>query len=111
MGQQGQAVLFLLPSEKAYIDKLQQHGVKVQQGNLVQHVLQLQELGTAPQQVCFSPLYCPPLPSLPLPLLTLSPSLSVYLCQAQGSFMQAREPCDLLLGKCSIQRSCCYRLP
>lgn len=52
MGQQGQAVLFLLPSEKGYIDKLQQHGVKVQQGNLTQHVLQLQELGTAPQQVC-----------------------------------------------------------
>ena len=51
MGQQGQALLFLLPSEKAYIDKLQQHGVKVQQGNLMQHVLQLQELGTAPTQV------------------------------------------------------------
>lgn len=51
MGQQGQALLFLLPSEKAYIDKLQQHGVKVQQGNLMQHVLQLQELGTAPSQV------------------------------------------------------------
>ena len=51
MGQQGQALLFLLPSEKAYIDRLQQHGVKVQQGNLMQHVLQLQELGMAPPQV------------------------------------------------------------
>lgn len=52
MGQQGQAMLFLLPSEKGYIHKLQQHGVKVQQGNLMQHILLLQELGTAPVQVC-----------------------------------------------------------
>ena len=58
MGQQGQAMLFLLPSEKGYIHKLQQHGVKVQQGNLMQHILLLQELGTAPLQVCRLAMRC-----------------------------------------------------
>lgn len=41
MGQQGRAVLFLLPSERGYVDKLQQHGVQVQQGNLMQHISHL----------------------------------------------------------------------
>ncbi|KAL3160790.1 hypothetical protein ABBQ38_009201 [Trebouxia sp. C0009 RCD-2024] len=41
MGQQGRGLLFLLPSERAYVDKLQQHGVQVQQGNLMQHISHL----------------------------------------------------------------------
>ena len=41
MGQQGRAVLFLLPTERGYVDKLQQHGVQVQQGNLMQHISHL----------------------------------------------------------------------
>ncbi|KAA6429418.1 MAG: DEAD-box ATP-dependent RNA helicase 17-like [Trebouxia sp. A1-2] len=41
MGQQGRALLFLLPSEREYVDKLKGHGVQVQQGNLMQHITHL----------------------------------------------------------------------
>lgn len=52
MGQQGRAVLFLLPTERAYVDKLQQHGVQVQQGNLMQHISHLTNpADRAPAQV------------------------------------------------------------
>lgn len=52
MGQQGRAVLFLLPTERGYVDKLQQHGVQVQQGNLMQHLSHLiNPVDRAPAQV------------------------------------------------------------
>lgn len=52
MGQQGRAVLFLLPAERGYVDKLQQHGVQVQQGNLMQHISHLiNPADRAPAQV------------------------------------------------------------
>ena len=55
MGQHGRALLFLLPSERGYVDKLQQHGVQVQQGNLMQHISHLHSLAdraTAQVSVC-----------------------------------------------------------
>lgn len=52
MGQQGRALLFLLPSEREYVDKLQGHGVQVQQGNLMQHITHLHKPSDgAPAQV------------------------------------------------------------
>lgn len=63
MGQQGRALLFLLPTERAYVDKLQQHGVQVQQGNLMQHISHLinpadrapAQVGTPPPAVRLKP--------------------------------------------------------
>ncbi len=55
MGQQGRALLFLLPSEREYVDKLQGHGVQVQQGNLMQHISHLHNpADRAPAQVSAS---------------------------------------------------------
>jgi len=48
MGQQGRALLFLLPSEREYVDKLQGHGVQVQQGNLMQHITHLHKPSDGP---------------------------------------------------------------
>lgn len=56
MGQQGRALLFLLPSEREYVDKLQGHGVQVQQGNLMQHITHLHKPSDgAPTQVHIHP--------------------------------------------------------
>ena len=63
MGQQGRAVLFLLPTERGYVDKLQQHGLQVQQGNLMQHISHLvSPADRAPAQV--SPHSCQSGPGL-----------------------------------------------
>ena len=52
MGQQGRALLFLLPSERDYVARLKGHGVQVQQGNLMQHLTHLQSpADSAPLQV------------------------------------------------------------
>ena len=62
MGQQGRALLFLLPSEREYVEKLQRHGVQVQQGNLMQHIVHLQSLADrAPAQVSHSFAPYPPM--------------------------------------------------
>lgn len=64
MGQQGRAVLFLLPTERGYVDKLQQHGVQVQQGNLMQHISHLTNpADCAPAQVRPSWLSVGPMPA------------------------------------------------
>ena len=51
MGQQGRALLFLLPSEREYVGRLKGHGVQVQQGNLMQHLVHLNRHTDAPAQV------------------------------------------------------------
>lgn len=60
MGQQGRGVLFLLPSEREYVGRLQGHGVQVQQGNLMQHISHLHNPADGlPAQVCVYPTSVP----------------------------------------------------
>ena len=59
MGQQGRAMLFLLPSEQGFVEKLQQHGVQMQQGNLMQHITHLHSpADRGPTQVSPAVLSC-----------------------------------------------------
>lgn len=66
MGQQGRGVLFLLPSEREYVGRLQGHGVQVQQGNLMQHISHLHNPADGlPAQVLAYPKSPNPHPSVP----------------------------------------------
>lgn len=79
MGQQGRGLLFLLPSERAYVDKLQQHGVQVQQGNLMQHISHLiNPADRAPAQVGRP---------LPKPLQSGSRACLLYLWCRQTNYL------------------------
>ena len=81
MGQQGRALLFLLPSEGEYVARLKQHGVQVQQGNLMQHLSYLQTpADTAPVQVRLLHQLCPfiAVPSRPI---------SCHTCFTQIAFI------------------------